>query len=669
LNQPSLLLSFRKVMPMRVVAKSALIAWVLSLSVACGGGSGPEANRPGTTPAGGGGGGTNAAMDKNAYAVFPNPDSGADPAVPADQGGRGFTGEGWETNTDFNLIGDPRAIKGGRFREAYLDFPNTLRYRGPNVTEFGLMVHGLVYESLLTLHPTTLEWIPLLATHWQVSPDRLTYRYRIDPNARWSDGQPVVADDVVATWSLMMDKGLQDPSAQLVFEKFQKPVAESKYIVRVTSTQLNWRNFLYFSGMGLYPAHVLRNLDGARYIKEYNYKMLPGTGPYMISEADVVRGNSITIRRRPDYWAVNQRRNIGVNNFDEIQEVVVRDENLALEMFKRGDLDFHLVRVAREWVEEMNFEHIQRGLIQKRKIFNEYPLSQMGIAFNTRREPWSDIRVRRALTHLLNRELLIEKLFYNEYEPKNSYFFGNYEDPQNPKNPYDPKTALSLLAEAGWKDRDAQGRLMRNGRPLSMELIYYSKTSEPAFTIYQEDLRKVGISLNLRLVTFETLGRLLDDRQFDTAFIGYTGLLFPNPETSVHSSLADTNNTNNITGVKNARIDALLKDYDVEFDQPKREAIIRDIDGILANMHHWILGWDAPFFRIAFANKFGHPDSYLTRYGDYRDPLSLWWRDSAKEQQHGEALRDNNAKLTVGPTDIHYWENWMKERGSPVATR
>src|SRR5688500_9159567 len=161
---------------MRVVAKSTLIAGLLSLSVACGGGGGPEANRGGTTPASGGGPAATVNFDKNAYPVFPNADSGADPSVPAEQGGRGFTGEGWETDTDFDLIGDPRAVKGGRFREAYLDFPNTLRLRGPNTTEFGLMLHGLVYESLLTLHPTTLAWMPQIATHWQISPDRLTYR-------------------------------------------------------------------------------------------------------------------------------------------------------------------------------------------------------------------------------------------------------------------------------------------------------------------------------------------------------------------------------------------------------------------------------------------------------------------------------------------------------------
>jgi microcin C transport system substrate-binding protein len=651
---------------MRVNAKSALIASVVSLSVACGGGGGPEANRPGTTPAGGT---ANVSTDKNAYPAFPNPDAGADASVSAEQGGRGFTGEGWETNTDYDLIGDPRARKGGRFREAYGDFPNTLRYRGPDVTEFGYMVHNLVYESLLNLHPTSLDWMPGLATHWQISSDRMTYRYRINPNARWSDGQPVVADDVVATWMLMMDKGLQDPSAQLVFEKYDKPVAETKYIVRVTSKVLNWRNFLYFSGMPLYPAHVLKDIDGARYLKEYNYKMLPATGPYFVNESDIDRGNRITIRRRQDYWAANERRNVGTGNFDEIEQIVVRDDNLAFEMFKRGDLDYHYVFVPRQWVQEMSFDRVQRGLAQKRKVFNDSPKGTAGIAINTRKEPWNDIRVRRAFAHLLNRELLIEKILFNESIAKNSHFFGNYANPTNPKNPYDPKTAMSLLAEAGWKDRDAQGRLVRTGRPLAVELLYYREDHEPAFTIYQEDLRKVGITLNLRRVTFETAVRLVDDRQFDLAYLGYGGLLFPNPETQWHSSLADQKATNNVTGLKSPRIDALLKQYDVEFDQAKREAIIREIDGIAANEHHWILGWEGtPPYRLTYSYKFAHPDSYLTRYGDNRDPMTLWWVDEEKERQLAQAARDNSMKFPVGQTEIHYWENLPKNQTMPTAT-
>src|SRR5688572_18462307 len=546
---------------MRVVAKSTLIAGLLSLSVACGGGGGPEANRGGTTPASGGGPAANVNFDKNAYPVFPNADSGADPSVPAEQGGRGFKGEGWQTNTDFDLIGDPRAIKGGALREYILDFPGTLRVLGgpESNTQLNFMIRPMVYETLLTLHPTTLEWMPVLATHWQIAEDQLTYRFRLDPNARFSDGQPVTAQDVVASWAFMMDKGLQDPSSEVVYSKFKRPVAESKYIVRVESTQLNWRNFLYFAGnLSILPSHVLKDVDGARYLKEYNFKLIPGSGPWVVNEADVVKGQGVTIRRRQDYWAANHRRSVGVNNFDEIREIVVRDQNLAFEMFKRGDLDHYFVNISRQWVEDMNFEAVQRGLIQKRKIYNEAPSGTQGLAFNTRRQPWDDIRVREAFAHLLNRDLLIEKLFFKEYVPQNSYHGGVYENPNNPKMLYDPKRALDLLAEAGWKERDAQGRLVKSGRPLTVEVLYASKTSEPFLTIYQEDLRKVGIGVNLRLVTGETLFSLIMQRRFDVVSMAWGGLVFPNPETQWKSTLADVDNNNNITGFKDKRVDELL---------------------------------------------------------------------------------------------------------------
>jgi microcin C transport system substrate-binding protein len=650
----------------RVVALSGL----LSVSAACGGSpqSPPEQTpAPGPSAARG-----SVSFDKNAYPVFPNADAGADPSVSAEQGGRGFTGEGWETNADFDLIGDPRAVKGGAYREYVTDFPGTLRMEGPESnTQLNYTVRGLVYESLLGIHPTTLDYIPALATHWQVAPDKMTYRFRIDPNARWSDGEPVTAEDVVATWTFLMDKGLEAPSNQLVFGKFDKPVAESKYIVRVGAKQLNWRNFLYFSGMNIFPAHVLKGVDGAAYLKDYNFKLLPGSGPYMLSEADVVKGKSVSVRRRADYWAEHHRRNVGTGNFDEIREVVVRDQNLAFEMFKRGDLDFYYVNVSRQWVQEFDFDRVERGLIQKRKIFNDAPLGTSGLAFNTRKPPFDDIRVRKALALLQNRELLIQKLFFNEYVPLNSYFAGGiYENEDNPKNLYDPQDALMLLAEAGWTSHDTQGRLMKNGQPLTIEALYGSKTSEPSLTVYQDDLRKVGIGLNLRLITPETLFQLVMQRKFDMVEMGWGALLFPNPETQFHSKLADVNNNNNITGFKSARVDELCDLYDREFDQKKRAAIIREIDGIVANQYEYILGWTAPFQRIAYWNKFGHPDSYLSRIGDYSDIVAYWWIDPDQQRQLDDATRDPSMKLPVGQTEVRYWQEFdSRPASSTTQTR
>jgi len=127
---------------------------------------------------------TPVSSDKNAYPVFLDVDAGADPSVAAEQGGKGFTGEGWETNTSFDLIGDPRAVKGGVLREYVLDFPGTLRMDGPESNSaLNYMIGPMVYESLLTIHPTTLDYMPVLATHWQISADKATYRFRINPNA------------------------------------------------------------------------------------------------------------------------------------------------------------------------------------------------------------------------------------------------------------------------------------------------------------------------------------------------------------------------------------------------------------------------------------------------------------------------------------------------------
>jgi ABC-type transport system substrate-binding protein len=200
---------------------------------------------------------TPVSMNKDDYPVFPDADAGADPSVPAEQGGKGFKGEGWETNTKFGLQGDPRAIKGGMLRDYWPDFPGTLRIFGPEAnSEFNYSATILLYESLLGVDPNTLEYLPGLATHWQVSEDKMTFRFRINPNARFADGMPVTSDDVVATYDLLMDPTLQAPMEKLTFEKLERPVAESKYIVRVKAKELNWRNFMYFAGSMM----ILKNI-------------------------------------------------------------------------------------------------------------------------------------------------------------------------------------------------------------------------------------------------------------------------------------------------------------------------------------------------------------------------------------------------------------------------
>jgi microcin C transport system substrate-binding protein len=658
---------------MRNLHVRSLFVLAALLATACGGGTGQQQQPQGSTASAPAASRANVSMDKNSYPVFPDQDAGADPSVPADQGGKGFRGDGWETNTDFDLIGDPRAVKGGVFREYMLDFPNTMRIFGPDVTAFNFQVQTMVYETLVGLHPTTLDYVPALASHWQISPDKSTYRFRIDPRAHFSNGDPVTAEDVVASFNFVMDKGLQERMS-VYFTAFDKPVAESKYIVRVRAKDLRWQNFMHFANaLPILPSSVLKTTDGARYVKEYNFKMIPGSGPYIVNEGDVVKGKSVSMRRRKDYWGERNRLNIGAYNFDEVREIVVRDQNLALQMFKKGDLDDYPVNISREWVQEFDFPQVQRGVIQKRKIFNDQPASIPGLAINTRRPPYNDIRVRKALNFLFNRQLYIERLFFNEYVPLNSFFARSvYENKNNPKNPYDPQMALALLSDAGFKTRDAQGRLTKDGQPLTVEVIYPDKGEERWLTIYQDDLRKVGITLNLRLVTGETMVSLVGQRKYDLADWGWAVPLFPDPDTEYRSELADVADSNNITGFKNKRVDQLLDEYNKEFDLQKRIKLIQELDGILANDYQYVLKWDAPFVRMAYWNKFGHPEGYLTRTGAYYiDMPALWWVDPALEQQLNRAMADNSSKLPVGASDVKFWPQYDEQHslGAAPSTR
>ena len=218
--------------------------------------------------------------------------------TPPDEGGYGFEAIAEElgyqaymfSEKDGNFFGDPNAVKGGTLHYIHSNFPRTMRILGQNSNQMinTRIIQALCYESLLGQHPATLEFVPSLATHWMISEDKLTFKFRINPDARWSDGMPVIAADVVATWDLRMDETILEPSEQLSFGKFERPVAEGKYIVSVNAKSINWRNFLYFSTMAVLPNHILKELDGTAYLEEYTFSMMTGTGPYIIPENKII---------------------------------------------------------------------------------------------------------------------------------------------------------------------------------------------------------------------------------------------------------------------------------------------------------------------------------------------------------------------------------------------
>ncbi|MBN2171209.1 MAG: ABC transporter substrate-binding protein [Candidatus Krumholzibacteriota bacterium] len=592
------------------------------------------------------------------FAVAPSLAEPGVPGVPPELGGPGFTGEGWETGTEVPS-GSPQAVKGGHIRFHMAEFPATLRRYGKDSNSVFLSaVSSLLYEGLLNLDDTTLEIVPELATHWKISEDKMTFSFRINPEARWADGAPVTADDVIATWRLLTDEGILMPYTNALYGKFEEPVAESPYLLHVTTTEENWRHFLYFAiSIRVMPAHHIGGMTGAEYLDTFQFTSVPGTGPYELLPENIVNGVSLTLTRRDDWWGKDDPANAGIYNFDEIEWVVVLDERLALEKFKKGELDVYSVNRASWWVNEFNYDEIQRGVQLKRKIYNEEVQGLSGLAMNTRKPPFDDIRVRKAIAHLYDRDTLIEKLFYGEYLKLKSYFPGGmYENPDNEYYEYDPEKAVALLAEAGWKERNSDGWLVNDkGEIFELTLTFDQPSWERIHTVLQEELVKVGIKLNLKQMTSATQFSNTMEHNFTITFQSWGGLFWPNPNSSLHSGNADPQNTTNITGMKNARIDSLALLYDEEYDQQRRVELIREIDAICMEECHYALAWYAPFSRIAFWNKYGYPDGYLGRVGDYLAVMQYWYEDPARKAAMERAIADPSIKLPTGEVVDKYW--------------
>jgi len=720
---------------------------------------------------------------------------GALPDVPAELGGEGFTGEGWQTNEDYPTDTDTSAIPGGSVTWAIFEFPSTLRLTGKDSNSmFVRLIVGLVFESLLSFSSISMEQVPSLATHWKISEDFRTYWFRINPNARFSDGSRVTTEDWIATWKLRTDPGILSPYENMIWSQFEEPFAESPYIIRVNTNELNWKFFLYFGSMSVMPAKYIGSIlfynrdlkdplslavklrdatdpvskyvneklteegrklleawDGSTppsynlrkalleglnramqdeiiyneerfaqldttseiyqeiksnpedkelvklnkkliemaysdeiaesrsvavttgkfYMKDFQFEMPPGSGPYILDKKHIKKGRSLTIMRRTDYWNEDNPKGKGGANFKRIKFSVVNDERLTFEKFKKGEFDFYVVGRAQWWKDECDFENIKRGLVQKRKIYNDEPQGISGFVFNMREQPFDDKRMRQAFAYLFDREKLMSQLFFNEYIHTDSYHPGSvYENLNNPKYRYDPDKAVELLAECGWKERDDQGWLVNDrGGTLNLNLTYAAASFERILTIYQEDLKDVGIKLNLSQSQGATMFKMVSERKFKLHWQSWGGLLFPNPENDVSSWTADPLNTNNLSGVKNDRIDELIKEYNICFNQERRVEMIQEIDAILMDIQPYALGWYAPFQRVLYWNRFGQPPGYFSRTGDWRDITTLWWVDPEKEARLKKARKDKSIQLEVGETIVDYWPKWNEKHGRKYAIK
>ena len=547
---------------------------------------------------------------------------------------------------------NPDAPKGGRLVWGLLgtfDSLNPLIVRGIAVQQ----IRGFVVESLMTRgNDEAFTLYGLLARSVETDEARSYVTFHLDPRARFSDGKPVTADDVLFSWELLREKGR--PNHRQYYSKVAKAEAPDALTVRFDFGGANDRELPLI--LGLMPVLPRHAVDPTTF-EDTTMAGPVGSGPYRVTA--VKPGASVTLTRNPDYWGRDLPVNRGLWNFDEIRLDYYRESNGQFEAFKRGLYDFRVEYEPLRWHDGYDFPAARSGELIRDTIKPGLPQPSEFLVFNTRRAVFSDIRVRQALTLLFDFEWINRNYFFGLY-PRAAGFFagselsaygrpaddrerellkpfsdrippdildGSYRLPVTDGSGRDRTTlrsALKLLSDAGYELDGAALRQRTTKAPLTFEILVTTRDQERIALAYQRDLKRAGIEASVRAV---------DPVQFDQRRLGYEfdmlqnrwdQSLSPGNEQSFYfgSQAADIPGTRNYMGAKEPAIDALIAVLLEARERPAFVSAVRALDRVLMSGFYAIPVFNMRDQWIARWNRIERPEATaLTGYLP-----ETWWR-------------------------------------------
>lgn len=523
---------------------------------------------------------------------------------------------------------------------------------------------GHVWESLLT--PSADEVATgygHLAQTIEVPADKLWIAFEIRPEARFSDGTPVTAEDVAWTYQTLLKQGR--PSFRITFGDVKDVVVEGpRRVVFHFKTAENRDLPVIVGGLPVLPKHFFEGRDFAKPLADPPI----GSGPYRIASFEL--GRSITFARNPDWWAANLPTGRGTNNFDRVKIEYFRDSTVAMEAFKAGEVYLRSENVSKNWATAYDFPAVTNGQVLKENFPHHLPTGIQGYAMNTRRPMFKDPRVRQAIAWAFDFEWTNKNLFYGAYARTTSYFensdLASTGVPQGDElkllEPYraslppalftqpftlpvtdgsgnnreELKFALELLRQAGWqvKERKLVGP---DGQPMSFSILLEDPSLERIALPYVQNLQKLGMDVKVRTVDPAQFQHLTDDFDFDMIMMIYPASDLPGNELRDYWSCAaaKTQGSMNTPGICDPAVDALIEKIITAQDRVTLTTAARALDRVMLWGWYLVPNWDQPTFHIALWDRFGRPDKPLREGFNF----DTWWVDAAKSAALDTARR------------------------------
>jgi peptide/nickel transport system substrate-binding protein len=454
-------------------------------------------------------------------------------------------------------------------------------------------VNRYIFESLLDRDPKTLELIPKLAERWEISSDHLVYTFWLRDDVFWHDGKPFTADDVIFTFERIRDPKVDAASLRNYFRDIKEIYKVDERTVRFVYATPYFRALTMISGMPIVPKHIYGS--GEDFNTNPANRAPLGTGPYRFVEWKT--GQDITLVKNENYWGKKY-------NISGIVFKVIPNTTVSFQLLKKGAVDLGGLMPI-QWMRQTEGKSFVDKFTKHRYYLPNYSY----IGWNMRSPLFSDRRVRRAMTMMVNRTAILEKILLGQGEIVSSVFykFGDQADPTIEPLPYDPEEAKRLLKEAGWIDRDRDGLLEKEGRPFTFTLMSAagSETARSISLFMREDLKKIGIEMEISQM--EWAAKLINDRRFDAIMLAWSMPLEQDPYQLWHSSqIAEGSN---FVGYIDPEADRLIEQARSEFDDARRNAMYREFQRIVYEAQPYTFLFMSPSL-VAVAKRFGNVIDY-----------------------------------------------------------
>lgn len=534
----------------------------------------------------------------------------------------------WEDGSDLPPFGDPAAKKGGTLTVWVPDFPGTFRSIGPDSNasfrEFLLDYVSMGYVRFYPNQPGRIY--PELASSWAVDPGKKTVYFRLDPDARWSDGVPFTTDDVVFSFYMFRSPLLNDPWLNDYFTKtYSGLTVYDAHTFSMTLAELR-PDIVVRAGASdqaepPFPKHFFKDF-GPDWVQKYNWRICPTVGAYTFREEDVKRTTSVTLSHVKDWWGEGKRFNVGRFNPDRIRLQVIRDPDKAFEAFVHGDLDiFHLT--TRLWYERLpnDSPSVASGFTVKAQFYNRVPPPDFGLWINQAMAPLDNRDIRLGIQYSSNMDLVCRQYFRGDavVQKTSSDGYGWDVNPAVRPYPFDPAKARECFARAGFTQQGPDGVLVNaKGQRLSFTITTTYRQYQDVLVILKQEAIKAGLEFNIEVLDETTGWQKTQEKKHEITLAAFNRQvdMFPRywetvagenaydvpylPDGSPNPARKVKQSTNNLTETADYHLDQLIHRYDKAetMDEVKEQAA--QIEQILHDNAAWVNGWKAPYYRVGY---------------------------------------------------------------------